>query len=100
MPELIELTLATFEPLVGQVFTIASADDACIQATLIEAVSAGEKPMAGGRAPFSIVFSGPGERILPQGIRRLEHETLGALDVFLVPLQPEAGAARYQAVFA
>ena len=100
MPELSELTLATFGPLVGHPFAIEAADDTRIHATLIEAVSVGDQPVAGGRMPFSIIFSGPGDLILPQGIHRLENETLGSLDVFLVPLQPEAGEARYQAIFA
>jgi uncharacterized protein DUF6916 len=47
----------------------------------------------GVRVPFSLVFSGqPG---MPQGIHRLEHEALGPLDVFLVPVGP----GRYEAVF-
>jgi hypothetical protein len=48
---------------------------------------------AGDRVPFSLVFAGePG---LPQRIHRLEHETLGPLDIFLVPVGP----GRYEAVF-
>jgi hypothetical protein len=92
--------LATFAPLVGHAFAITATDDTRVDAILIEAVSVSDQPVASGRVPFSIIFSGPGDPILPQGIHRLEHETLGPLDVFLVPLQPEAGEARYQAVFA
>jgi hypothetical protein len=30
---------------------------------------------------------------------RFEHDRLGPLEIFIVPLQPDAGGARYQAVF-
>jgi hypothetical protein len=59
------------------------------------------------RAPFSVVFHGPLDPVRPQGIYRLEHEQLGGVDLFLVPLGPSApgepadapAAMRYEAVF-
>jgi hypothetical protein len=36
---------------------------------------------------------------LQQHIYRLEHEQLGALALFLVPLGPEQGRMRYGAIF-
>ena len=59
----------------------------------------GEAPAPGVRAPFAIVFSGPAEAILPQGIYAVEHDVIGASEMFLVPLQPDAAGARYQAMF-
>jgi hypothetical protein len=100
MADLGELTLSTFSPLVGDAFTIETTGGLRIEVTLSEAAAESDQPVASGRTPFSILFSGPPEPILPQGIHRLEHRALGALDVFLVPLQPESGGARYQAVFA
>jgi hypothetical protein len=38
------------------------------------------------------VFRGPLEPILPQGIYRLEHEHLGALELFIVPIGPNKNA--------
>jgi hypothetical protein len=53
-----------------------------------------------GRPPFSIEFLGPvSTQYLPQHIYHLEHARLGALEVFLVPLGPEQGRMRYEAVF-
>jgi hypothetical protein len=49
----------------------------------------------GGRAPFSLVFEGGPDPPLPQGIYRVEHDALGALEIFLVPI----AADRYEAVF-
>jgi hypothetical protein len=53
------------------------------------------------RAPFSLIFTGPKELPLQQRIYELEHPSLGALEIFLVPIGPEAGTARlrYQALF-
>jgi hypothetical protein len=36
---------------------------------------------------------------VPQAIYAMRHPTLGALDVFLVPIGPDAVGMRYQAVF-
>jgi len=51
------------------------------------------------REPCSIIFRGPLEPVLPQQIYRIEHESLGRLDLFLVPLGPDAKGMRYEAVF-
>jgi hypothetical protein len=44
-------------------------------------------------------FTAPVPPILPQGIRRLTHDTLGVLELFLVPLPPGAAGGRCQAIF-
>ena len=51
------------------------------------------------RIPFSVVFEGPLEHVLPQRTWPLDHAELGRLEIFLVPLGPEGDAMRYQAVF-
>ena len=51
------------------------------------------------RRPFSLIFRAPGGVYLPQRIYALEHPTLGRLMLFLVPLGPDQGGMRYQAVF-
>ena len=53
----------------------------------------------GGMERFSLYFSGPPDVQLPQGSYRLEHERLGALEIFLVPVASTAEAMRYEAVF-
>src|SRR5436309_3177 len=55
---------------------------------------------AGGRAPFSLVFRGPLEPVLPQRIYRFEHDELGSFELFIVPLGPDESGMRYEAVFA
>ena len=90
------LTLATFEPLVGDRFGI---DDAPAAGELVlgSATAAGEWP--GGRDPFSLVFLGPREPLLAQAIYGLRHAELGLLEIFLVPIARDADGARYEAIF-
>jgi hypothetical protein len=54
-----------------------------------------------GRKPFSLLFAGPHDSILPQGTYRFFHEALGHLDLFIVPLGPgrDRRSMTYQAVF-
>ena len=52
-----------------------------------------------GRQPFSIVFRGPGDVLLPQRIYMIEHEEIGAFDLFLVPIGPDERGLRYEAIF-
>ena len=49
--------------------------------------------------PFSLLFLGPLRPVLPQRTWDLAHPVLGTLGVFLVPLGPESGRMRYEAVF-
>ena len=55
--------------------------------------------LVGRREPFSIVLRAPGDRLAPQRTYTLENERLGRLDVFLVPIGPDALGMRYEAVF-
>ncbi len=51
------------------------------------------------RPPFSLVFRGPGEPVLAQRLYALDNETLGRLEIFLVPIGPDDEGMRYEAVF-
>jgi hypothetical protein len=94
-----EVTVETFAGREGQAFTIQFAD-AALELTLVEVA---RNPEDWGRAdrrePFSVTFTGPVEHILPQSVWPLDHEELGRIELFLVPMQPEDGTARYEAVF-
>jgi hypothetical protein len=94
--DLDELTLAIFEPRVGDAFTIGAAA-AGVELVLESATAVGERP--GGRDPFSLVFRGPPRPLLAQAIYRLEHAELGALEIFVVPIGQDADATRYEAIF-
>ena len=48
---------------------------------------------------FSAFFHGAADRYLPQGTYALEHDAMGALDLFLVPIGKDEKGFRYEAVF-
>ena len=83
------LTVADFAARRGERFRIASA----FEAELVEVSEIPREP--GGRAPFSLVLEGGPTPPLPQGIHRVEHPELGAMELFLVPVAP----GRYEVVF-
>jgi hypothetical protein len=97
-----DVALSTFEPRLGESFRIALDDGRRIDVELIEAAaSRGSAPPSEGlREPFAIVFRGPYEPVLPQRIYRIEHDELGPLEIFLVPIGPDVLGMRYEAVFA
>jgi hypothetical protein len=88
--DLEKLTVGDFAALRGERFRIGVPP---FEAELIEVTEIPREP--GGRTPFSLVFQGGSSPPLPQGIHRLEHENLGVIEVFLVPI----AADRYEAVF-
>jgi hypothetical protein len=91
-----ELTLATFEPHVGETFTIAAVSGD-VELVLDSASALGERP--GGRDPFSLVLRGPPRPQLAQAIYRLEHAALGALEIFVVPIARDDDGTTYEAIF-
>jgi hypothetical protein len=87
------LTVDDFAALRGQRFRIAPEGAPAFDAELVDVSGIAREP--GGRAPFSLVFQGGPGQPLPQAIYRVEHEALGAIEIFLVPI----AADRYEAVF-
>jgi hypothetical protein len=94
-----DVRVDTFEGREGETFSIEFADGK-LDLTL---VAVERLPDEWGRAErqdaFSLIFEDPGGRLLPQQVWPLDHEELGRLEVFLVPLEPEGAATRLQAVF-
>jgi hypothetical protein len=87
------LTVDDFRPLLGDRFRIAPEGAPAFEIELVEVTEIPREP--GGRMPFSLVFEGGPDPPLPQAIYRVEHEALGELNVFLVPIAND----RYEAVF-
>jgi hypothetical protein len=48
---------------------------------------------------FSLYFRGPGDLLLPQHLYPLEHDSLGSVELFLVPIGNDERGLRYEAVF-
>ena len=87
------LTIDDFRPLLDDRFRIAPDDAPSFEVQLVEVTEIPREP--GGRAPFSLVFEGGPNPPLPQRIYHVEHEKLGELDIFLVPVAVD----RYEAIF-
>src|SRR5262245_46300302 len=69
-----------------------------IEARLIEARKVGNG-RGGRRVPFSLIFRGPRGMVVPQGIYQIQQETLGTLEIFLVPVGPDEEGMLYEAIF-
>jgi hypothetical protein len=91
------LTAGDFQALVSEPFRFASEATTPFDVELIDVSETGSAGSA--RSQFSLVFRGGPTPPLPQGIHGLEHDALGRLDLFLVPIGPDAEGQRYEAVF-
>ena len=96
-------TIETFANRIAEQFGV-STEAGAIALELLAATSlAGtSRPVTlppGRRAPFSLEFLGPPEPILPQGTYAFEHDTLGAFELFVVPIGRDERGTRYEAVF-
>jgi hypothetical protein len=98
VPDLEALTAADFAPLVHQPFRIDDGAGASFTAELIEVSETGAHGHA--RSQFSLIFRGGPTPPLAQRIFGVEHERMGRLEIFLVPLGPDDVGQRYEAVFA
>lgn len=90
-------TVATFTPLVGEVFRLDPGDGS--QMTDLRLAEATSSAPGATREQFSLVFRGPPGVVLPQQIYPLEHDGLGAFELFLVPIGADAAGVTYEAVF-
>ncbi|MGH7266817.1 MAG: DUF6916 family protein [Candidatus Rokuibacteriota bacterium] len=99
------LTHESFLPHVGTDFHVRLGPAAALRLTLIETAVTGPAPGGGGspspsrRLPFSVLFRAERGPVLPQRIYWLEHEVMGPLEIFIVPIGHDAEGMRYQAVF-
>ena len=97
-------TASTFAPLIGQAFRVSIGPAGVLELTLIEATehrprSGPNAAAANRRTPFSILFRGPKDLLLPQKMYPFEHPAIGAFDLFIVPIGPDAEGLLYEAVF-
>ena len=97
MTDLGALTADDFEPLLDTEFR--RVDDAGREARLrlVEVARRGRR--FAERESFALLFRDPGEIGLAQGIHPLQHETLGEVELFLVPVARTEAGWEYEAVF-
>lgn len=93
------LSIEALKPEAGSTFVIAFAD-ARFDLVLRDVTALKyHDPRFHSRQPFSLLFLCADTRVLGQGTYALEHERLGMLEIFLVPVGADGGGVQYQAVF-
>ena len=100
--ELDRLTIEDFSPRVGETFAVDAGDGRSIELVLVEAKTYDADvgaPPEDNRSPFNLKFRGPLEPVLAQQICPLDNETLGRLEIFIVPLGHDESGTDYEAVF-
>ncbi|MFT3830523.1 MAG: hypothetical protein QM691_12550 [Opitutaceae bacterium] len=92
-----ELTCATFERLLDEVATLESGPTAV--PLRISAVQRLGCNRPGAPESFSVLFHAPAGARLSQRIYAVQHPALGRVELFLVPLGPDARGMQLEAVF-
>jgi hypothetical protein len=97
------LSANSFAPTVGDMFALDADDAGRLELELLEArlhdPDAPAEDASGARAPFTLTFRGPTDPLLPQRIYHLEHPSLGALEIFVVPIAHDDSGTTYEAIF-
>jgi hypothetical protein len=96
-----QLTSHDFLPHLQEKFYICLPSLEKLEIELIEVSEWGANEVAKSqqRRPFSLIFRGAREPVLPQKIYTIAHATLGTLEIFLVPIGPDLVGMCYQAIF-
>ena len=95
-----QLQADDFSKCLHQTFRLHVADGDPLEVELIQvsrATPADENPDR--RQPFTLLFRGPAEVTLDQGIYKIENETLGDLELFVVTIGPDDEGMRHEVVF-
>ncbi|HSE25431.1 MAG TPA: hypothetical protein VLB68_27460 [Pyrinomonadaceae bacterium] len=90
------LSHEAFKQSVNTKFQIPIAEESCVELELTEV---SELKLYPQQEEFSIVFRGPLESFLDQGIQTFDHEKLGQFELFLVPIRQDEHGFYYEAVF-
>jgi hypothetical protein len=95
-----DFTIELFQPRVGEPFRVI-VDEKWEMATRLSEVSVWghEEAKTRQRHPFSLIFHARPDAVIPQNIYRIENANLEPFECFLVPIGPDAGGMRYEAVF-
>lgn len=87
---------------VGETFVLRPVEGEPVEVELVEARAFAARATSDAsvrRIPFSLLFRSQGPCALGQHTYRVEHDALGAMDLFLVPVGPDEVGMRFEAVF-
>lgn len=95
------LRIESFQNRVGEIFRLVApgGTELVLRLSEVTPLSPATSPPGSPRSPFTVLFHGPPTPWVSQATHRLEHGGLGPLELFLVPLGPDAAGMRYEAVF-
>ena len=65
----------------------------------LELVQVSELQVSELQEQFTIIFVGALDQFLGQGLRSLQHERMGTIDLFLVPIGKDESGFQYKSVF-
>ena len=65
----------------------------------LELTQVSEHLLSANQERFSLVFRGPNDQLLGQGMQRVEHDEFETFDLFLVPIGRDEAGPLYEAVF-
>ena len=51
------------------------------------------------RQPFTLIFLGPKDSLLPEGLHKFSHHSLGEFDLYLIPILSTGERQAYQSIF-
>lgn len=93
--------ISDFEGRLGERFRLDLGGGQTLALDLVEVRDNGRTSVGGpDRSCFALLFRSPGERrFAPQRIYIVEHDALGALEMFLVPRGPDALGMTYEAIY-
>ncbi|HKC63974.1 MAG TPA: hypothetical protein VKB86_10070 [Pyrinomonadaceae bacterium] len=91
-----KMTKEMFAESLNTKFRVNAGSDRSIELELVELSEGVSTPK---HEQFALLFRGPSDFFLPQGIYNMEHERLGEFDLFLVPVGRDERGFQYEAVF-
>ena len=99
MKDAASLTLSAFQAALNTRFRVQLDGGDTGELLLVEACATRPGTDAQGARHFALLFRGARAPLLPQRLYRFEHDTMGAFDLFIVPVAQSQEHYEYEAVF-
>ena len=90
------LTHEAFTQLAGTKFKVQVDENTGVELELAEV---SELKLYPRQEEFTIVFRGPSDAFLDQGVRLFTHDQIGEFELFIVPIRQDGQGYYYEAVF-
>jgi hypothetical protein len=95
-----KLQSTDFSSCLEQLFQVRITEHDPVSLELVAVTELGAAHVPGRRRPFALLFLGAASpQYLAQGTYQVEHDVLGRLDLFIVPLGAQGQRMRYEAIF-